>query len=319
MEEEKKLLLAKVAYMYYEEGMSQAEISTALDIYRTTVSRMLTQAKKKGIVEIKINHFNSELFDLEMRMKQRFKLKRIEIVPTIQEDTESEKESKFASVAAGFIRKQITDGSVVGLSWGSTIAKAINQIHNKHTTNTFFLPVVGGPSHVNSQYHVNTLVYELARKFNGQSIFINATVIQESKSLANGILQSKYFEEIRDYWTRLDTVIVGIGGPLEYKKSQWRDLLTSKDLRDLKLREAVGDCCCCFYDGDGKILKGDLYHRRIGLSLEELVSIPCSIGIANDKEKAKSILAILKKGYINSLITDQETALEVLRLDELGK
>jgi DNA-binding transcriptional regulator LsrR (DeoR family) len=317
--DEKKKLLAKIAYMYYVEGMNQSQISKELGIYRTSVSRMLTQAKEEGIVEIKINSFDSELYNLETKMKERYGLKRIEIVPTDESDSVYEKEEKLSQVAANFIRKHIENGSVVGLSWGSSVGGAVNKIEKKYLENSTFLPIVGGPSHINSKYHVNTLVYELAKKFHGESIFVNASVIQETKELAKGILNSNYFEELKSYWERLDTVIVGIGGPLSYKKSKWRDLLTDEDFEDLKLREAIGDCCCCFFDKEGKISKGNLYERRIGLSLDKLPEIPFSIGIARGKVKARSILGLLRKGYINTLMTDQETVLEILRIDKVNE
>ncbi|MGM0216442.1 sugar-binding transcriptional regulator [Enterococcus sp. AZ109] len=311
---EKNKLLAKIAYMYYVEGMKQSEIAKELDIYRTSISRMLNQAKEEGIVEIKIHEFDSELYALETKLKKKFNLAKIEIVPTDDTDSVSEKEAKLSKAAAELIRKQVTDHSVVGLSWGASIGNAVSKIEKKSVENAMFVPIVGGPSHINSRYHVNTLVYEMARKFNGDSIFVNASVIQESKALAQGILNSNYFTELRDYWGKLDIAIVGVGGPLSYKKSQWRDLLTEEDIEDLALREAIGDCCCCFFDREGKISKGDLYNRRIGMPLEELAKVPSCIGIARGKIKAKSILALLKKRYINTLITDQETALEILRI-----
>ncbi|MDR1568539.1 MAG: sugar-binding transcriptional regulator [Streptococcaceae bacterium] len=313
---EKKKLLAKIAYMYYVEGLNQSQISKELGIYRTSVSRMLTQAKEEGIVEIKINNFDSEIYVLESKMKEKYGLKKIEIVPTDETDSVYEKEEKLSKMAANFIRKQIENGSVVGLSWGTSVGDAVNKIEKKYLENTMFLPIVGGPSRINSKYHVNTLVYELAKKFHGESIFVNASVIQESKEMAEGILNSNYFEELNKLWKQLDTVIVGIGGPLSYKKSKWRDLLTEEDFEDLKLREAIGDCCCCFFDRDGKISKGAVYERKVGLSLEKLANIPCSIGIARGKIKARAILALLRKGYINTLLTDQETVREILRIDK---
>ena len=48
MRNERKKLLAKLAYLYYIEEKSQAEISAETGIYRTTVSRMLAEAKKIG-------------------------------------------------------------------------------------------------------------------------------------------------------------------------------------------------------------------------------------------------------------------------------
>ncbi|MBO1308126.1 sugar-binding transcriptional regulator [Enterococcus sp. 669A] len=314
MKEEKKKLLAKVAYMYYQQDLTQAQIAKELDIYRTTVSRMLAQAKEAGIVEITINHFDPALFSLEDQLKKAYNLKHIEIAPLSNDLSAEEKEEQLARTAASWLRRQLNDDSVIGVSWGESVGKAVNQLETKSLDNATIVPIVGGPSHINSRYHVNTLVYELARKLNGHSVFVNATVTQETKQLAEGIFQSKYFQELRDYWQQLDLAIVGIGGPLSYKKSQWRDLLTEEDFQELKLREAIGDCCCRFYDRHGKLLKGQLDQRTIGLPLEALAEIPQSIGIARGTAKARSIVPLLKEGYLNTLITDQETAAELLRI-----
>lgn len=316
MKEDKKKLLAKIAYMYYEQEMTQAQIAKELDIYRTTVSRMLSQAKAEGIVEIKINHFDASLFELEEQLKHAFNLTAVEIVPNESDNSEEAKEEQLAEAAGAWIRRHLSDDMVIGLSWGASVGRAVNRIDPKQLSNVSVVPIVGGPSHINSRYHVNTLVYELARKFNGQSLFVNATVIQETKELAEGIFNSKYFHDLKEYWKRLDLVIVGVGGPLSYHKSQWRDLLSQADYEELKLREAVGDCCCRFYDGYGKLLNGPLNQRTIGLSLAELARVPQTVGIARGVSKARSIAPLLEKGYLKTLITDQETAQEILRLNQ---
>lgn len=314
MKEDKKKLLAKVAYMYYEQELTQAQIAKELSIYRTTVSRMISQAKKQGIVEIKINHFDSAVFELEEQLKQKFGLKAVELVSNEQAASEEEKEERLAEVTGAWLRRQLTDELVVGLSWGASVGNAISKIEPKQLDKVVVVPVAGGPSHINSRYHVNTLVYELARKVNGQSLFINASVIQETKELAEGIVNSKYFNELKNCWKHLDMAIVGIGGPLSYQKSQWRDLLTTADFEELKLREAIGDCCCRFYDSYGKALEGSLNQRTIGLQLNELANVPQSVGIARGRSKVRSIVPLLQKGYLNTLITDQETAEEILRI-----
>lgn len=316
MKEDKKKLLAKVAYMYYEQELTQAQIAKELAIYRTTVSRMLSQAKAEGIVEIKINHFDASLFELEEQLKQTFGLTAVELVATDSDASEEAKEEQLAKTAGTWIRRQLSDDMVIGLSWGASVGRAVNKIDPKQLSDVSVVPVVGGPSHINSRYHVNTLVYELARKLNGHSLFVNATVIQETKELAEGIFNSKYFHDLKEYWKRLDLVIVGVGGPLSYHKSQWRDLLSPADYEELKLREAVGDCCCRFYDSYGKLLNGPLNQRTIGLSIEELADVPQSVGIARGISKARSIAPLLERGYLKTLITDQETAQEILRLSQ---
>ncbi|WP_075979970.1 sugar-binding transcriptional regulator [Bacillus massilinigeriensis] len=314
MQEGKRKLLAKVAYLYYIEDKNQNEIAKELNIYRTTISRMLKQARDEGIVTIEIHDYDPAVFSLELYLKEKFDLKDIVICPSSYEGTEEEKEENVAEEAASYLKRIIKKNDVVGVSWGSTLRKMIGKIQRVKMTDATFVPLAGGPSHVHSLYHVNTIVYDLARHFNGKSIFINATVVQETKELRDGIMNSKYFEEIKNYWENLDVALVGIGGPLSAKSSEWRDLLTNEDREELKLREAIGDCCCQFIDQDGKILKGNLYNRTVSVRLEQLKETPYSIGVARGKQKSRSILAMLKKQYINVLITDEETALEILKV-----
>jgi DNA-binding transcriptional regulator LsrR (DeoR family) len=317
MNEKRKKLLAKVAYLYYIENQTQAEISKALGIYRTTISRMLATAKKEGIVKIDISGFDSNVFALEEYFRKKYALQQVEIAVSHSTATEIHKDEALAQTAASFIRNIIADNQVVGISWGATLSRMIEKLENRHVENTVFCPLAGGPSHINSKYHVNTLVYEMARKFHGKSAFVNATVVQESERLAQGILRSKYFQDILAYWDRLDVAIVGVGGSLdESSNSQWRDLLTAEDYQVLAQNKAVGECSCRFFDQTGQLVHNELQKRTIGIPLEKIGELPKSVAIARGKSKAQAILAMLRKKYINCLVSDRETIIAILRLDQ---
>ena len=47
-------LLADVAEMYYLEDKNQSEIAESVGVTRSMISRMLTEARENGIVEIRI-------------------------------------------------------------------------------------------------------------------------------------------------------------------------------------------------------------------------------------------------------------------------
>jgi DNA-binding transcriptional regulator LsrR (DeoR family) len=47
-------ILADVAEMYYLEGRDQSDIALEVGVTRSMVSRMLTEARRLGIVEIKV-------------------------------------------------------------------------------------------------------------------------------------------------------------------------------------------------------------------------------------------------------------------------
>lgn len=314
MDLEKKQLLARVAHLYYIEDLNQASIAKDLNIHRTTVSRMLKEAREESVVEIYINDFNSELFELENQAKKTFNLLHLEVVPSKIEDTNSQIKEDVGKKAASLLRRIINDGECIGLSWGSSLAATVKHVERKITEDTVFVPLVGGSTEVDASDHVNTLVYELSRKLHGKSVFVNASAIQETPGLARGIINSQYFRELRSYWTNLDKAIIGIGGELGLQSSSWRNLLTDKDLKLLKEKEIVGDVCCRFFDQEGKVIKGNLHERTIGVTMNQLKEIPVSIGVANGVEKALAIFALLKNNYINSLVTDETTLRKVMEL-----
>lgn len=306
--------LAKVAYLYYIEGKNQAEIAKELGIYRTTISRMLTRAREKGVVTIEIHEFDTDLFHVEHYVKEKYKLKNIEIVSSLP-SSEKSLEELIAGAGASMIRSVLTNQSKVGISWGKTLSNVVAKIVPRQMKGVHFYPLAGGPSHINARYHVNTLMYELMHKFHGECSFINATIVQESKELASGIRSSKYFEEIIDNWGTLDVAIVGIGGRVDKDNRQWLDMLTEEDFRRIDQSGAVGESCCRFLDAQGKEIADEVAERTIAISLKELRKVPNSIAIAYGDHKAEAMLAVLRQGYINHLVTDYRTILQVLELD----
>ncbi|ANK58898.1 DNA-binding transcriptional regulator [Loigolactobacillus backii] len=312
MDDNRRHLLAKVAYLYYIQGRTQSQIATELNIYRTTISRMLQQARQQHIVTIQIEDFNPQLFNLEEKLKQRFNLKNAIIVPSDRVANNQQKNAALSKAAALYLKQIIKPHDTVGFAWGLVLAGMVGQLQHPTQTDATFVPLVGGPSPSNSQYHVNGIVYDAARQFGGHSLFVDAAAVQESKLIRDGIIGAKYFYEIKRRWQQLDIAFVGIGGPLSSKSSRWRDLLTDQDRQLLKEREAIGDCCCTFFDRHGKILNGDLSDRTIAIPLPHLQRVPNTVGVARSLTKVPSITATLKMGLLNTLITDEETAKQIM-------
>lgn len=313
MTSERHELLSKVAYYYYVKDNSQATIAKELNVHRTTVSRLLKEAREKGVVNIQIKGFNKALFDLEQMAKKVYDLKYLEIVPSAHENSENDFRRLIGRKAAKLMHRIIKDDDNIGVSWGSSLATTVKYVEKKDTENTIFFPLVGGSTDINPSDHINTLVYKLSDKFNGNSLFINASAIQETPEVATGIIDSKYFLELKSCWENLDKAIVGIGGELGVEDSSWRYLLDKHDYETVKQNNIIGDCCCQFFDEKGVILKGDLNDRTIGIGLERLQEVPTSIGIAYGNDKVKAIRAVLENGYINSLVTDEKTLRSVLQ------
>ena len=66
---ERKELLTRVSYLYYLLDKNQNEISKELGIHRSSVSRMVKQAKEAGIVSIQIKDLNMHRYQREEEIK----------------------------------------------------------------------------------------------------------------------------------------------------------------------------------------------------------------------------------------------------------
>lgn len=314
MDKNKEKLLIKVAYLYYIEEKKQSQISKELNINQATVSRLLHEAKEQEIVKIEIrNDEYTNLIKLERYIQDKYGLKNVIITNHSKKLSETEKCKSVAKEAAIHLRQIIQNDSVVGLASGKTIEYMIESTTVNRSTDAIFVPLVGAPGHSSTRYHVNAVVYEIAKQYDGKSIFINATAVQEDKETRNNIVNAKYFEEIKAYWAKLDIALIGVGEPYKQPLKYWYEQLTPADMEEMKLYDAAAESCCTFIDRDGKIIKNEQYERKIGIDLSTLKDVPHSIVVVQSKKKAAPLTAILKSGFINTLVTDKETILEVLK------
>ena len=77
--------------------------------------------------------------------------------------------------------------------------------------------------------------------------------------------------------------------------------------------------CARHYDIHGKVLDLDINRRIIGIELEDLHRVKVVIGVAGGEGKAEAIVGALRGYHINTLVTDEATALRVLELDPLER
>jgi deoxyribonucleoside regulator len=84
--------------------------------------------------------------------------------------------------------------------------------------------------------------------------------------------------------------------------------LTPQEIDGLRRRDAVGDVLGRFVDGAGRIADPGLDSRTIGLHLEERLPREWIIGVSFGASKHPVVVASLRQGYINVLVTDEATA-----------
>ncbi len=72
VDDRREELLAEVAILTYDQGLTQREVADRIGVSRSTVSRLLDEARRKGIVEVYINSPFRRSIELQTRLCARF-------------------------------------------------------------------------------------------------------------------------------------------------------------------------------------------------------------------------------------------------------
>ena len=70
-----KKQMEEAAILYYQKKYTQQEIATLMNLSRQTVSKLLNDAVKENIVEIKIHNAESDCIELERKISEKFNIK----------------------------------------------------------------------------------------------------------------------------------------------------------------------------------------------------------------------------------------------------
>ena len=316
MKKNEDRLLVKIAQMYYEENKTQSEISKILGIHRTSISRMLKTIREKKIVKIFINYDFGGTLSLEEELKSVFGLRDAVIVPSTPNQDKKIKVSLIGAAAADYLGRIVKDNDLIGVSWGEALAETVNAMEKKDCKGVVCIPLIGGPSgKLASSFHVNTIAYEIASKLNGKSMLIDSPAICESEEIKKELMETEYNHELSELWKKINIAVCGIGSPLISKHSNWQGFYADNLLESLKGEQVAGDILSRFYDINGKVLDTIISKKMISSELDNLKNADYSIGIAESLDKVAGILGALRGKYINVLVTTEETAEAVLKMN----
>ena len=307
-------LLAEVSRLYYEKNLTQNEISRHIHTSRSTVSRLLQEARDRKVVEIIIHYPWDRSSALEQEFQERFSLNNVRIL-----DSQGRKGSEVlrgvALLAARYIDGIVKEDSILGLSWGRMVYQTVQVLRPEKD-----LPIKAvqlfGAAIPNNKIDGSEVVRLFAGKYKGQYYSLHAPLFVENPLLKEALLQDPHIRETLDLAQQADIVITGIGSlESQLAPSQtWLGYLSKQEIEKMRKRGAVGHICAHHYDSDGKILEIELNRGIIGAGLSLLHSAPQVIGIASGQEKSRAILGALRGKHINTLITDDVTARKLLEL-----
>ncbi|NDJ59694.1 MAG: sugar-binding transcriptional regulator [Chloroflexi bacterium] len=302
----------RVATLYYEQDYSQQQIADLLQISRSNISRLLKEAKQKGLVEIRVRKRVSTVAALEQTFCERFGLQRAMIVES-GDRTYAEQLATAGQLAAWYLEETLAPGNVLAISWGTGVSAAVTALAPSPTLMVDVVQMIGSVGTVDSVIDGPELARQLATKLGGQHYALAAPLIVDSPTVRDLFLEQPTIAETLQRSRRADVALLGIGTTAAEASSFLRaGHLTEAALADLRAQGAVGESSGQHFDIHGCTDALAINRRVIGLSLAEVKTIPTVVAVACGLPKTRSILGALRGGYLSALATDDSTARAVL-------
>ncbi|TVP97715.1 MAG: sugar-binding transcriptional regulator [Balneolaceae bacterium] len=308
-------LLNKVCLLYYNLELTQQEIANRLNLSRPKVSRLLKQAREHGVVKISVEITNGNYVDQEIELEKKFGLKEVIIVESMMEYSSSSVALKLqlGKAGANYLQRTITDNTVVGVTWGTTLSAMVESMMPVPTQGVRIVQLLGGVGPPEAKEHAIDLTRRIAQLLDGRPILLQAPGIVNSPQARQVLLADRRVGEALELFPKIDIAFAGIGAistnPVLQKDNPELFVKVKKEILE---SNAIGDISLNFFDSDGNPVNTVFKDLFIGISLEEMKKVKTVVGIAGGDEKFEAILGALQGKHINVLITDHKTAIKLI-------
>lgn len=310
-------LLAEVAQLYYEQSLDQADIATRKGISRSSVSRLLTEARELGVIEFRINFPIHRHLLLEDQLRHHFDLETVQVLNT-ELIVDSQILNKLGRLAAIYVQPLIAAGTIIGMTWGRTVYEITTAVAHGHIEDVKIVQVIGASGNENSLVDGIALVQNFAERLGAQYHYLHSPLMVETPAVKNAILSDQNIQRTLNLARRADILLTGIGTTdPQYSAPLRAGYITHEDLAAISNRGAIGEFCGYHINIKGEPVNILHNERIVGLTLDEIRNISRVVGVGSGLYKAACILGALRGKYINVLITDDITAREIIRITKL--
>jgi DNA-binding transcriptional regulator LsrR (DeoR family) len=307
-------LMAKVARMYYRDGLRQLQITERLNIHQSTVSRLLQRAEKEGIVRTTLTMPSGLHPELEDALTTAYALREAIVVDTV--DQEEQIVRDLGTAAAYYLETTLKPRDLVGISsWSAALLAMVEAMHpSPRASGAHVVQILGGIGSPSAELHATQLTRRLANLVGGVATLLPAPGAVGSAEARRVMLKDRYVVEAMALFKSITVALVGIGAVTPSKMlAASGNVFSAKELKSLSDRGAVGDICLRFFDANGAPVVTPLNERVIAIELADLKRVDRVVGIAGGRRKFAAIRGALRGRRINVLITDRSTAERLVR------
>jgi central glycolytic genes regulator len=240
------------------------------------------------------------LNQLEQKIAEHFNVKRVMVVSGDTDQDETVKKD-LARVTAGYLNKQLQEGSVLAVTGGTTLAEVAEALSPPVTKrNIMVVPARGGLGE-EVEIQANAVAANIAKGLGASYRLLHAPDDLGEQTMQS-IASEPKIKEILDMVRKANIVLHGIGTAEEMAR---RRGMLEPEIESIIRKGAVGEAFGYYFAVDGSVVHST---SSVGLQLNELPMIGEVIAVVGGSSKADAVRAVLSNAPRDVLVIDEGTA-----------
>ena len=299
----------RAAWLYHHHQCTQSEVAERLGVSRATVVRMLEEVSKRKEVQVWINDSIDECIELSIELENTFGLQRALVAPSSDDPTQA-----VSALLGRYLSENIKDGMKVGIGWGRTLTASLQSVVPNRLPGAQIASLMGGVINPSRENPIE-VSWRLASLLDAECFLYLAPVIVDSAATKQTLIDDCGLGMINQMAHNLDMAVVSCGDIGVHSTSLALDIVGEKIHAELIEAGAVCDIMCNFIDEQGTAITHPVSQRTMSVDLEVVSSSKNLVLATGGQHRAKALLASLRCLSTNTLITDEDAAVELLKLN----
>ncbi|XWN30228.1 MAG: sugar-binding transcriptional regulator [Devosia sp.] len=311
--DDEERFLTRAAWAYYVEGMTQSEVAEKLGSTRLRVNKALADGRRRGLIRITFNTQYAACAEAEAALTKRFGIAKAYVAPSPSDQRDVQ---VMVGAALGHLLSEVLSEPSVklfGMSWGNTLNIATRFVAAIDRPDVEVVSVMGGLTR-GSDTNAFEITTRLADLLGAQHSYFPAPLYAGSAQSRDTIMALDVFRDVLNKIRSVDAIVMA-AGDLSPRSLLVRDGLPPDITHEeLAAHGAVGDILGTVIDKDGMPIDHPINERLIGIGFDDLDPIANVIMAAGGLHKVDVVTAVLKRGVVDTFVTDEATAKAVLEM-----
>jgi DNA-binding transcriptional regulator LsrR (DeoR family) len=305
-------LMTQAARLYFDRQQSKIEIAAALGISRFRVARLIARALADGLVRIEYRDAPAADRVIAAAIEERYGLDLCVVAggPDVED---------VAGLAASIIDGLVEPGDVVGIAWGSTMARVVAAMPARRDPSLSVVQLAGSSIRFQRAEDPAEVARLLAERWGAAYHPLLAPAFVDRRSMREALSREPDVAATMGLFGRLTLAVVGVGAlgsGVEASSLARSGTLDPAVVESLVADGVVGDLLLHPVTERGTFPATALADRAMSISVEGLRAVPRVVAVAAGAAKATAIRGALRSGVVRMLVTDAAAASAIVEGDQ---